>query len=201
MGWGMRAMLRRLAADDRGVSLVEFAIAFPVLLGMYLGSYVVCDAIGANRKVSSAARELTDITSRFVSLNNADVTSILNASAQVMSPYSAANAQIKLSQVQVCTATTGKVIWGRGTTNTTARAVGSVVTLPANMVHATMIPAAGCLAALDASGTFGTGGYLVFGEVQYNYRPPVAYGTFTQMTLFDKTYMSPRVSNSVPLIP
>ena len=143
-------------------------------------------------------RELTDITSRFVSLQSSDVTTLLNASAQVMAPYDSTAAKIILSEVQVCTATTAKVRWSQATGNTTARNIGDTITLPSNMTSSTMIPAGGCVAA-DATGSYGAGANLIFGEVQYTYRPPVSFASFTSMSLQDSTYMSPRVSNSVPL--
>jgi Flp pilus assembly protein TadG len=57
----LSASARRLACDARGVALVEFAICLPVLILLYLGAYVISDAITCNRKVTRSARAVTDL--------------------------------------------------------------------------------------------------------------------------------------------
>ena len=86
-----------LRRDRGGNALVEFAVAFPVLVLLYVGSFVMSDAIACNRKVTITARALTDLATRYSNLTQAEAATILSASSQVMSPYTPANAVIVLS--------------------------------------------------------------------------------------------------------
>ena len=76
------AGLRALAADRTGAPVVEFAMVLPVLLTAYLGSFVVLDAISCSRKVSVAANQVTDITSRYMSVTSGDLDTIMAATTQ-----------------------------------------------------------------------------------------------------------------------
>ena len=51
----MPARLRRFAADQSGVSAVEFAILLPLMLTMYLGGVEVSQAVSADRKTTLVA--------------------------------------------------------------------------------------------------------------------------------------------------
>jgi len=169
----------RLMACQRGGALMEFAVAAPLLLLLYLGSYVYFDALTVSRKVAVTARTLADLTSRSSSVTAASMSTIMGASTQVLWPYSASNAALRVSEVQVASATTATVIWGQAQ-NTTARATGSTVTIPSNLAT--------------------TGSYLILGEVNYAYTAPASFRGLSTMALQQTIYMSPRVSNSVPLL-
>jgi Flp pilus assembly protein TadG len=183
--------LGRLLHDTRGVGLVEFAIAFPILLSLYLGCFVLSDMIAAKRKVAVAARELTDVSSRFIALQNTDVTTIMTAIAQEMAPYSTSQTMVRISEVQICPGgATAQVVWSRAL-NGTALATGSTVTLTANLFNSgsALVPASQCSA----------GAYFMLGEVSYPYKPAVGYGTITTTTLYDSALLSPRASGSIAI--
>lgn len=179
------AGLRRLAADRGGTVLIEFAMAFPVLVLLYLGGYMLSDAIACNRKVTVTARALTDLTTRYVAVREADVQMILNASAQVLSPYDVSKATIILSEVQVTsvsqTNTQARVVWSRALNGTALPDdVSSRVTLPANMAPVNT--------------------YMIVGKVTYTYTPPVKLVGFGgSMTLTDTIVMLPRIYEQIPL--
>jgi Flp pilus assembly protein TadG len=172
--------LRALASDRGGTVMVEFAVAFPVMVLLYIGSYTMSDAIAANRKVTITARALTDLATRYPSLTEADATTILNASAQVMSPYDVSNARIVLSEVKVKKNTgRAKVVWSRSL-NGTSHDINGNVDIPDNMAD--------------------KGTYLILGEVTYTYTPTARFAGFPRpITLTDSILMLPRVSDEVPL--
>jgi Flp pilus assembly protein TadG len=171
--------LRGLTSDGAGTVMVEFAIAFPVLVLLYIGSFTMSDAIACNRKVTIAARALTDLVTRYPSVTEADVTTIMNASSQVMSPYDTSKATIVLSEIKVTGTTQAEVVWSRAQ-NGTALIAGTTVTIPTNM------------AATDT--------YMLLGQVSYAYRPAARIANFVQpMTLADSILMLPRVSDQVPI--
>lgn len=178
----MRGLLCALARCRSGVAMVEFAIAMPVLFVLYIMSFVISDEISCNRKVTVTARTVADLTSRYASLTQSGLTTVMAASQQVMSPYTSGTTTVRVSELLVTSTTTATVVWSQtqtGSTTTQGLANGSVVTLPSNLAA--------------------TGTYLILGEVTYLYQPVIGLGTTTTMTLFDKSYMSPRISNAIPL--
>jgi len=138
-------MLKRLLHNDRGVSLIEFAICLPVLLLMYLGGYAVSDMISCNRKVTTASRSLVDLVSRTMSPTiiynapqNASATAYLSASAVVLSPYKLNPATEQISLLRVCDANHAYVVWTQAQTQT---ADGSTVTATTSTQTAGTLPA------------------------------------------------------------
>ena len=102
--------LRPLWRADKGTALIEFALVASVMVFMFVGSAQLGDAISANRRVTITARALADLASRTPTdvgshigeLKEAQVTAILDATVQVLHPYRAANAQMRVSEVWKC---------------------------------------------------------------------------------------------------
>ncbi len=178
---GLCRGVRRLLRDSGGAALIEFAMIFPLLLTMFLGSFILSDMIACNRKVTVAARELTDVTSRFASLQASDLSTILAASSQVMVPYKAANTSTRVTEIKLLTTTTATVLWSQGSPSSQALAKASTITLPANAFAANMI-----------------GSYFIVGEVWYAYTPVLKMGSANTINMYDITYMTPRVSVPLP---
>ena len=172
------ALLARLRRDSRGVTVVEFALIAPILLTLYLAGFSLSDAIACQRKVTLTARTVSDLASRYSSMSATDADTVLAVSTQVLSPYNAARAQIRLSEVRVTSSTAAQVVWSRSLRGTPLT-VGSSITLSANMAA--------------------TGSYLILGETSYAFTPTFAFGAAQAMTLSDQTIMSPRLSDQVPL--
>jgi Flp pilus assembly protein TadG len=169
---------RKLPGDRRGTALTEFAIAFPVLLLLYVGTYTLSDALACNRKVTVTARALTDLATRYPALAPSDVSTILGASAQVMAPYPSNNAVIGLSEVKVADATHATVIWSQAL-NGAGLTAGTSVTIPTNMAA--------------------TNAYMILGQVRYSYTPTANFTNTGTVVLSDSILMLPRVSAQVPL--
>jgi Flp pilus assembly protein TadG len=172
----LRQRMARCLRDERGISAVEFALLLPLMVMLYLGGVEVSQGLTIDRKVTLVARTVADLAAQVSSISNAEMTDILNASASVLAPYSTDNAKVTVSQV--CIDGNGKatVNWSN-TKNGTARAQGSVVTLPAALNEA--------------------GKPLIWGEVSYAYKPVIGYVITGTMTLTDQIYMRPRQSDSV----
>jgi Flp pilus assembly protein TadG len=119
-----------------GVALVEFAIAVPVLITLYLGAFVLSDEISCSRKVTVTARTVTDLTTRYASMTSTQLATIMASSAQVLAPYPVNKASVRVSELLVTGST--QVVWSQanaasGTATIPALTVGSTITLPANM--------------------------------------------------------------------
>jgi Flp pilus assembly protein TadG len=165
----------RLARDKRGVSAVEFALVFPLMVGLYLGLAEVAQGVGIDRKVSLTARALSDLCSQASStISNADMTNILNATTSVMSPYSTTPLTVVVSAINIDSTGKATVGWS-DTRGGTARSVGSTITIPSALA----IPST----------------QLILSEVTYGYKPAIGYTITGTLTLSEKLYMSPRVNN------
>lgn len=169
-------MLRRLTSDQRGVSLVEFAISVPLLLLLFIGGYQLTDAISAYRKVTTTTRAVADLTSQYSSLKASDVDAILAASQQIMVPYNYANAKLVIVQVKIDGSGVSTVDWSRGL-NVTPPAVGSAFTIPSGM---------------KVNNT-----YLLVAQTDYTYSPIAASSVIGTIPLRDQIILSPRLSPSV----
>ncbi len=215
-------MLRKIIRDAGGAVAVEFAVCLPVLLTMYMGSFVVTDMVSCNRKVTIATRALADLASHNLSPtavqqnpSGSSAVAYLSAGALVVTPYNMAKATETVALLRVCDATHAYVVWrqtmtqsSNGTVLTSPITVGvsaatSVVAIPTAMVTSTLIPVnpngvvgiCGNYAASNATQTqLGqAGGYLFEGQVSYLYTPVIGLGPATTTLMSDAIYMSPRL--------
>jgi Flp pilus assembly protein TadG len=172
--------LRGLIRDQRGVSAVEFAMLLPLMITLYLGAVEISQGIGIDRKVTLTTRTVADLASQVSSINNADMTNLLNASAAVIVPYDTTKLKVTVSEITIDSNGTAKIVWS-DTLNGTKRTVGSTVTLPA---------------ALNVASTS-----LIWSEVSYSFKPTIGYVVTGTLNLTDQIYMRPRISDTVSRVP
>ena len=168
--------LARLANDQRGVSAVEFAMLLPLMITLYLGTVEVSQGVGIDRKVTLTTRTVADLASQVLTINNADMANLLNASSAVILPYDTTQLKVTVSEVTIDANGVAKIVWS-DTLNGTKRTAGTIVTLPA---------------ALNVPSTS-----LIWSEVAYTYKPAIGYVVTGTLNLSDQIYMRPRVSDSV----
>jgi Flp pilus assembly protein TadG len=168
--------LLRFVEDRRGVSAVEFAMLLPLMVTLYLGSVEISQGVGIDRKVTLTTRTVADLASQVSSINNADMTNMLNASTAVIVPYDATKLKVTVSAVTIDANGNAKIAWS-DTRNGTAHSVGSTVTLPT---------------ALKVNNTT-----LIWSEVSYAYKPTIGYVVTGTLNLTDQIYMRPRLSDTV----
>ena len=172
-------MTARLLRDIRGVSAVEFAFVLPFLELLFVGGFLLSDAISAYRKVTAATKTVADLTTQYTSVTDSELDQILAASQQVMAPYKVANARITVSQVSVDNNGNAKISWSRGL-NTPAMTVGTDFTIPATIKQ--------------------NNTSLIVAEITYSYVPVVASNMFGTIPMRDNIIMSPRASSTVKKI-
>jgi Flp pilus assembly protein TadG len=180
----LRRRYRRFVASRRGVVAIEFAMILPVLLLAFLGTIDAGRAIAVYMKVHSATYTLASITNQYQSVQTSDLQSITGATSVVLSPYSSASAVVTISQVQINSSNKTTISWSYSL-NGTARAQGSSITVPANILAAVGSP---------PSGTFS---YLILSEVSYTYTPMFGYFITGTLTLSDNLYVTPRGNQCV----
>jgi Flp pilus assembly protein TadG len=174
------SLLRDFVREKRGLAAIEFAILLPVMLIALLGAVDIEDGIAVSIKNAITARTVTDLVTQYQSIRWDDMTTLLNASSQVIAPYSAANLTVRVSDVSIDQNTgVATITWSRSLPAGSERAKGSIVNLPAGMA------------------TNGT--HLIWGEVSYSYTPTVGYILTDPITLTNQIFMSPRKSVEVVL--
>ena len=174
----MRLRFAGLCDDHRGVALIEFAFAVPILTLLFVGGYQLSDALFAYRKVTLATRTISDLTSRYTKVSDADLDMILNASQQVMSPYSPSAATMTVSQIDIDTNKKGIVSWSRGK-NSSGLTINSEFTLPEAMKQPNTS--------------------LIVSQIIYTYRPGIASNVFGTFVMKEQMIMSPRASQTIVL--
>jgi Flp pilus assembly protein TadG len=175
--WASR-LAARWRADRRGVAAVEFAFTVPVLLVVYLMGFELSEAMATYRKLSDATVELANVTAQYTTMGCTDVTSVMNASSQIMAPYPTQNLTIVVSEITTDNNNIAKVTWSETENCTAGLTPGSVVTLPPG------------LASQSTS-------YILV-QTTYLYNPIVGGSFIGSIPMTDQIYMLPRASPTIP---
>ncbi len=176
---GVRGILRGFAGDSGGVSAVEFAIILPFMLTLYLGGAELGDGLAIQFKATLAARTVADLVSQYESVDATTMSEILGAAATVVTPYSANNMAVTVSEITTTNGNgTATVTWSC-TLNGAKRAIGAPYTLP------------------TALQTLPAGTSLILGEVTYPYTPSMGYVLTGTINIYEDTLFFPRMSGSV----
>jgi Flp pilus assembly protein TadG len=175
MGSLVRA-LRRFATARGGVSAVEFALLFPMMLTLYFGGVEVTTGVSISRKSTLVAHTVADLVAQTNNVTDAGMQDIFKAAGAVVAPYSETDLKVTVSSIEIDAAGIAKIKWS-DTHGGTARPVDQVVTLkPALVVPNTS---------------------LIWGEVDYMYKPTFGWVLTGTFNLGDKSMLRPRLSNIV----
>jgi len=77
----------KYAKDDRGLSAIEMAILFPVLLSMLMAVYDLGQGIVINQKTVGASQIIADLITRREVVDTALIIDIVNAGELALDPY------------------------------------------------------------------------------------------------------------------
>jgi len=178
----MRALLTRLRAyrkANQGVAAIEFALTLPFLLILCFGGVEIMDGVTLDRQVSLIATTVANIVTQYTSISaSTQMQDILNASAQIMQPYTTSNAGIVVSLVSIDGGGHATVTWSQAL-NATARTAGSNVSVPS---------------ALATPNTT-----LVLSEASYAYTPVFDFIHTGTLHLAHSIYMVPREATTINL--
>ena len=92
-----RINLRR---DSSGLAAVEFALIFPIILLLFLGSFETTNLVLAYMKLEASAETAADLVAQTrvnTVLQSTDFTNITNAAKQVLSPLPTGGALLKIA--------------------------------------------------------------------------------------------------------
>ena len=189
-----RGLLRlgRLAGDQSGTAIVEFAVLLPVLLTLFIGSYETSNLLLAYMKLEAAAETAADLVGQTPvntilvdsgSSNGWDFSNITSAVQQVMTPFPTTSLQVSYASI---TYSTGSAVidWHKETTGATAITVGA---LPGGATATTMGTAA-----------TGSNDSIVAVKVVYSYTSPLSSYFNSDYVLTEWAYNRPRYVSCVP---
>lgn len=169
----LRARLRAFARAEGGVSAIEFAMLLPVMLTMYIGAVELSHGLTIDRRVTSVASAVADLTAQVEEVDDDTVQDIFEASSSIMTPYPVNPLSIVLTSVVADEDNKTTVAWSEAR-NDTAREEGSDVTLPEGLTQ-----------------PFSS---VIVAEVSYTYNPPAGEYVTGSVTLNDTFYLRPRRS-------
>jgi hypothetical protein len=137
----MFASYRRWRNDNRGVAAIEFALAVPILLSLFLGSIDILRAMLFHQKVEKIAYAMADLTTQQDQLTRAMMDDYYEAPGKIMEPFTfGSSGLVIITSVyrDVGDPVSGKVRWrdsGGGTLVRTSRigAVGANAVLPGGL--------------------------------------------------------------------
>ena len=169
--------LRRLSSDRRGLAALEFALIAPVMVLVLFGSVELTELLGANRRAENTTASVADVISRDTDVTTPELTDLWTAAATLMYPNSATPLQMRVSSVQINSASDARVLWSDGYHGYSPRGAGSAVALP--------------------SGLMIVGTSIIMTETNYHYIPPIGVFLHVAMDLSHTEYRRPRVADPV----
>ncbi|MEL6435369.1 MAG: TadE/TadG family type IV pilus assembly protein [Pseudomonadota bacterium] len=113
---GIFMRMRSFRRNNRGVAAVEFALVFPLLLTMYIGTLEISMGMTVNKRVARVASTIADLVTQQDELSRSELHAIMRLSESVMYPYDTTKPKVLIIGVDVDDAhpNWGKVAWSRG---------------------------------------------------------------------------------------
>lgn len=193
------AQARRFSRDERGISLVEFAMLLPLMLTLFIGAAEISNAVAIDRKISIAARSVADLVAQVTTVSDTEMTNIKNAAKAVLYPfYPTATPKFGfvVSSVKIDNNKVARVQWSDIEACAVCKdSTGAALKVRTKDDIVTSLIPAGVLIANTT---------LIWAEASYNYSPIIAGSDkdwFWKLTgdkpLTDQIFMRPRLSDCV----
>lgn len=169
---------KSLLKDQDGISAIEFALIAPLMILLYFGGVELSFLMEADRRVTTVASTVGDLTSRTVTLSNDEIGDIFLASNQLILPLDPNIAQIRVSSLVSDADGNVTVDWSDGCRRGPRTPGSSVENLPAGIVP--------------------IGGSIILAEVSYNYQSGIQYLPVTKdVNLEDRFFLRPRRTDAI----
>lgn len=169
--------LIRFSQDRRGLAALEFALIAPMMIVVLFGAVELTELLATNRRAENTTASIADVVSRDTTVSNDEVSDLWKAAGALMYPNASGPLKMRVSSIQIETATSAKVLWSEGANGYSPRGKGSAMTLPAGM----MVP----------------GTSVVIAESSYYYVPPIGVFLDIAINLDHIEYRRPRVADPV----
>jgi Flp pilus assembly protein TadG len=180
-GGGVRAGLHRLGRrllDRSGQALVEAALIFPILIGLFLGVSEFSQAFTVKRRLEAAANTAADLVARTQAVTTADLLGIKSMLDEMLKPYSSTTLGVIITSVVADEDNTTRVDWSDAEgSGVSARTPGAIVSLPNGLTEANTS--------------------IIFAEVKYTFRSTLSNMIIGDVPFASEAYLRPRLSASV----
>jgi Flp pilus assembly protein TadG len=177
-----------LIGERSGVAAIEFALIFPVMLSLFLGSYEATNLVLASMKLEASAETAADLVAQTkvnTVLQSTDFTNFTNAAKRVLTPLATGSTQLKIAYASV-TYNSGRPVidWHLEVNGASAITLGN-------------LPNGASLANLGSQ-TAGSTDSLIIVTLTYAYSSPISYALNSAYTLTESAFNRPRYMNCVP---
>ncbi len=168
--------VRGIFKANDGISAVEFALIAPLMFLIYFGCIELSFMMTLDRKVTTSAATLGDLTARAATIDDAELAEIIQATRMVMQPSDITKAKMRVSSLLE---EDGKVtvVWSNSCGGMSEWADGREVTVPADLMPA--------------------GSTLIMAEFEYPYASPIGFFIQSEKTLKETFYLRPRRVDSI----
>ena len=185
-------LFARFARDRRGLAAVEFAFIVPLMLTVMFGTVELSSAVAVDRKVTLAARTISDLVSQGTQIKTADLKNYFALGAVIIAPYTVTPTTLtqKISAINIDAQKKATVAWSYSGSVTNGVATVGNGDAPGTVVTAS-IPA----------GLLVPNTQLIWSNVTYTYIPIVNYTiTAASIPLSDQCFTRPRQSDTVSYV-
>ena len=176
------AQLAAFRRERKGVAAIEFAMIFPMMVVLFLGSVEFSEGLTIDRRVTQIASSTADIVAQYEQLTPANVDAIIQIGKELLGGEDPGPLRVLVVSVSTDVNGNATVDWARDET-------GNNGGLNAGDPY-TGLPD-GLLGALSS---------VIISKVHYNYVPPISHYIHNGIDLAETFYLRPRRSLKVALV-
>lgn len=177
--------LARLRRDERASTMVEMALAIPVLLILALGGVEVARYVLLNQKVARATTSMADLVAQAESVSSGDLDGLYQASIYILEPFKMPTDGVVLVSSIVASGGKSTIVWQKALGGI---AGGSKFGLP------------GATATLPTGFTIRDGDSVIAAETFFKYTPLFAGQYLKNETLYASALYKPRFTSQIKLV-
>ncbi len=168
------------------VAAVEFALVFPIMLTLYLGSVELSSLISVDQRITTVSGTVGDLVAR---ANGTIALSALNsyfqAAQTIILPFSTTGLTQVVTCVSVDSAGATNVMWSRGYNGGIARTASVPFAAP-HAIPTSMI-------------NISKSSYVIVSETNYSYLPLMGLFFKTAVPLYRQAFYLPRFASNIAL--
>ncbi len=128
---------RRLRRDRKGVSAIEFALIFPILIVLMAGATDLGQALMVHRKINQIVATTADLVSQQSSWTTTQLDAVLKGASSIVLPFSTDALTIKVAIIDIDKSYNKTENWSRAfnATSKSCNMTASAVTIPNDIVE------------------------------------------------------------------
>lgn len=126
--------LAQFCRATEAVAVVEFALVFPFIILLYVGSVETSLLVSLDRRLGNVAGSLGDLVSRADGeISSSELDDYFDAAALVMQPYDDTNLKQVVTCLHLAADDSVTVVWSVGDNGANAHVAGETFTLPTEL--------------------------------------------------------------------